>query len=95
MHLDLSYQEYDWERTVYGKAKEEVPSDAPPPKGKPVVTTTYKDANLYHDLATGQAVSSVLNFLDQTPVEWFSKKQATVNTSTYGYQVAAGRVAIQ
>ena len=75
--------------------KEEVPANAPPPKGKPVVTTTYKDANLYHDLATGGAVSGVLHFLNQTPIEWFSKKQATVETSTYGSEFAAGRVAIQ
>ena len=51
------------------------PEDAPEPKGKPVVTTTYKDANLYHDLGTGRAVSGVLHFLNQTPIEWFSVLQ--------------------
>ena len=94
-YSDLSYKEYDWERTVYGKVKEELPSDAPPPKGKPVATATYKDANLYHDLSTGRAVSGVLHFINQTPIEWFSKKQATVETSTYGSEFAAARVAIQ
>ena len=68
---------------------------APPPKGKRVVTTSYKDANLYHDLATGRAVTGVLHFLNQTPVDWFTKKQATVETATYGSEFAAARTAIQ
>ena len=45
-YSDLPYNEYDWEWTVYGKVREQTPEDAPEPKGKPVVTTTYKDANL-------------------------------------------------
>ena len=83
-YSDLAYKEYDWERSVYGKVREQIPEDAPTPKGKPVATTTYTDANLYHDLATGRAVSGVLHFVNQTPIEWFTKKQATVETSTYG-----------
>jgi hypothetical protein len=39
---------YDWTRTAYGKVKEELPKNAPKPKGRYVVTTTYVDANLYH-----------------------------------------------
>ena len=65
------------------------------PKGKPVVTTTYKDANLYHDLMTGRAVTGVLHFLNQTPIDWYSKKQETVETATYGSEFAAARTAIQ
>jgi hypothetical protein len=44
--------EHDWTSTVYGKVKEELPTDMPPPKGKAVRTSTYQDANLYHDLIT-------------------------------------------
>ena len=75
--------------------KERKPSDAPTPKGKRVVTTTYKDANLYHDLSTGRAVTGVLHFVNQTPVDWFTKKQETVETATYGSEFAAARTAIQ
>ena len=69
--------------------------DAPTPKGKVVRTTTYKDANLYHDQATGRAVTGVLHFLNQTPVEWYSKKQPTVETATYGSEFTAAKIAIQ
>ena len=94
-YSDLPHKEYDWERSVYGRVREEIPKDAPAPKGKPVVTTTYKDANLCHDLATGRAVTGILHFINQTPVEWFTKKQPTVETATYGSEFAAAKVAIQ
>ena len=94
-YSDLPKKEYDWAKTTYGKVRESIPADAPPPKGKEVVSTTYKDANLYHDLATGKAVTGVLHILNQTPVEWYTKKQATVETATYGSEFSAARTAIQ
>jgi hypothetical protein len=48
---------YDWARTVHGKVKEELPKNAPKPKGRYVVTTTYVDANLYHDMLTGRSIT--------------------------------------
>ena len=92
---DLPSVEYDWSRSVYGNVRQRRAPDAPPPKGKPVLTTSFKDANLHHDLATGRAVTGVLHFLNQTPVDWFSKKQETVETATYGSEFAAARTAIQ
>ena len=88
-------KEYDWSRSVYGDVHERRIPDAPEPKGKPVTTSHYKDANLYHDLATGRAVTGVLHFLNQTPIDWCTKKQETVETATYGSEFAAARVAIQ
>jgi hypothetical protein len=43
----------DWSTTIYGDAKEHIPDDAPPPLGKPVVTISYVDANLMHDMLSG------------------------------------------
>ena len=94
-YSDLPTKDYDWSRSVYGEVKERRAPDAPVPKGKYVTTTTYKDANLYHDLATGRAVTGVLHFLNQTPIDWFTKKQETVETATYGSEFAAARTAIQ
>ena len=33
--------------------------------------------------------------LNQTPVDWFTKKQSTVETATYGSEFSAARTAIQ
>jgi hypothetical protein len=94
-YSDIPVPEYDWSRTVYGNVREQRPEDAPSPKGKVVRTTTYKDANLYHDLTTGRAVTGVIHFLNQTPIEWYTKKQTTVETATYGSEFASARIAIQ
>lgn len=66
-----------WECTVYGKVTESIPDDIPEPLGKPVVLTHYKDANLYHDLINGRAVTGVLHLINKTPIDWYSKRQAT------------------
>ena len=75
---------YDWMQTIYGKGKEDFPPNMPTPKGKPVRTTSHVDANLLHCKLTGRSLTGILHFLNQTPSAWFSKRQATVETATYG-----------
>jgi hypothetical protein len=80
---DLPNIEYDWEQTIYGKLVEELPQDAPKPCGKHVTLTHYVDANLMHDVITGRSVTGILHLVNKTSIDWFSKKQATVETATY------------
>jgi hypothetical protein len=94
-YSDIPETEYDWARSVYGDVKEQIPRDIPRPLGKRVVLTTYVDANLYHDMVTGRSVTGVLHYLNQTPVGWFTKKQATVETATYGSEFIAAKTAVQ
>ena len=90
----LKDQEYDWTRSVYSGACEQIPHDIPKPLGKHVQTTHYADANLHHDLATGKAVTAVLHFLNQTPIDAYTKRQSTVETATYGSEFVAARTAV-
>ena len=75
----LKDQEYDWTRSVYSGACEQIPHDIPKPLGKPVQTTHYVDASLHHDLGTGKAVTAVLHFLNQTPIDAYSKRHHLVS----------------
>ena len=43
---------------------------------------------------TGRAVTGILYFVNQTPIEWFSKKQSTVETATYAAEFIAARTAV-
>ena len=90
----LKDQECDWTRSVYSGACEQIPDDIPKPLGKHVQTTHYVDANLHHDLATGKAVTAVLHFLNQTPIDAYTKRQSTVETATYGSEFVAARTAV-
>ena len=91
----VPHVEYDWSKTVYGNVRYEDPPDAPKPLGKPVVMSSWVDANLLHCHATGRSMNGALHFINGTPVDWFAKKQATVETATYGSEFVAARNAIQ
>ncbi len=67
----------------------------PEPMGKEIVLTTYVDANLYHDWVTGRALTGILHLINQTPFDWFCKRQSTVETATYGSEFNAARIAVE
>ena len=94
-YSDVSVREFDWSKSVYGAIEEIVPDNAPEPLGKWVTLTHYVDANLMHDLVTGRSMTGILHLLNKTPVDWFSKKQATVEVATYGSEFCAARTCIE
>ena len=87
----LPEQCHDWTNSVYGKVEELLPTNAPEPLGKFVQITHYVDANLYHCMLTGRSVTGILTLLNKTPIDWYSKKQNTVETATYGSEFVAAR----
>ena len=94
-YSDIPSPEYDWAYTAYGNVEEVLPKDAPEPLGKPVTSTCYVDANLYHDMTSGRSVTGILHLLNKTPTQWYSKKQGTVETATYGSELVAARIATE
>ena len=59
---------------------------------KKVVTMSYHDANLRHNVITGRLVTKFLHFANKTPVKWHSNNQATVETATYGSEHLSTRI---
>eukprot|EP00957_Ditylum_brightwellii_P172921 13165345-Ditylum_brightwellii.AAC.1 len=78
---------------IYHSCQEEIPEDMPEPCGKPVMTTTFVDANLLHDVITGRSCTGIIHLLNKTPVGWFYKRQNTVDTVTYGSEVREAQAA--
>ena len=58
-----------------------------------MTTTTYVDANLCHDQVTGIVVTACLHLVNATPSHWHTKRQATVETATFGSEFVAARIA--
>ena len=46
--------------------------------------TTYVDENLCHDIITGISVTGILHFENKSLIDFYSKRQDTVDTDTYG-----------
>jgi hypothetical protein len=84
----------DWMYSVYDSA-EVIHDTLPVPHGKPVCLTSFKDANLMHCKVTEKSCTGILHMLNQTPIEWFSKRQNTVETATYGSEFVAARQATE
>ena len=63
--------------------------------GKTATTTTMVDANLDHCLATGRSSTGCLHFVNHTPIDSHSKRQATVETATYGSEFVASKTATE
>ena len=53
------------------------------------------DANLNHCLATGRSVTGCLHFVNHTPIGSYSKRQAIVETATYGSEFVASKTATE
>ena len=77
----------------YPGAKEELPKDMPTPEGKAVKLITYVDADHEHDHISRKSVTGVLVFPNTTQVKWYSKRQNTVESSTYQVELVAQRIA--
>ena len=86
-------EEYDW-FPLYGNVKEEEPYGMPVSKGKPVVTSGFFDSSHASCLMTRRSTTCVLLFVNGTPMRWYSKRQNCVETSTYGSEIVAGRIAV-
>ena len=95
---DYSYlpnQNFDWAHSVYGHVQEIISDDIPHPLGKPVTTTTTVDANFNHCLDTGRSVTGFLHFVNHTPLDSYSNRQATVETATFGSEFVASKTATE
>ena len=55
--------------------------------------TLFVDADHARDKVTSQSVSGILLLINNTVVKTFSKRQTTVESSTYGFELVAARLA--
>jgi Reverse transcriptase (RNA-dependent DNA polymerase) len=73
--------------------------DLDPKFPKPLVPemdiNIFVDANHAHDKVTGRSVTGILCFVGSTPVIWQSKRQASVQTSTFGAEFTALKKAVE
>ena len=53
------------------------------------------DGNVNHCLATGRSLTGCLHFVNHTPIDSYSKRQATVKTATYGSEFVASKTATE
>ena len=80
-------------KDLYRDAEEDLPPNAPPPRGRPVQVNCFVDSDHAGDRATRRSQSGILLYCNSAPIVWHSKKQNTVEASTFGAEFVALRVA--
>jgi hypothetical protein len=73
----------------YRDAKEMIPHDMPKPRGNPVKITAYVDSDHASNQTTRKSHTGYVIFINRAPVLWYSKRQNTVETSTFGSEFLA------
>ena len=84
----------DWTE-FYPGATEAEPPNAPELRGKSVTMSCYVDADHAGCHATRRSHSGILIFLNRAPILWYSKRQNTVETSTFGSEYVAAKTAVE
>jgi hypothetical protein len=82
-----------WEE-FYPDAAETLPDHQPIPHGKQATITCFVDADHARDKVTRRSVSSIVLLINNTPIVFKSSRQKTVETSTYGSEMVAARIAV-
>ena len=82
-------------RELYPDANEATPANAPDPRGKPVQINCFVDADHAGNVVTRRSQTGILIYLNMAPIFWFSKKQNTVETSTFSSEFVALKIATE
>ena len=80
-------------KEMYPDAVEDLPPNAPPPRGNPVQINCFVDSDHAGDKVTRRSQTGILLYLNSAPIIWWSKRQNTVESSTFSSEFVALRIA--
>jgi hypothetical protein len=102
MSPELPYIDYGDFRTnkedfseIYRDAEELLPHRMPLPRGRTVTTTAFVDASHAANTVTRRSHTGYIIFINRAPVLWYSKRQNTVETSTFSSEFIALKVCLE
>ena len=78
---------------LYPDASQNIPHDMPEPLGDPVNITCFVDADHAGNKVTRRSHTGILIYINSAPIIWHSKRQNTVESSTFGSEIVAMRQA--
>jgi hypothetical protein len=83
----------DW-RDFYPDAQEVIPTNAPETRGNAIVMSCFVDADHAGNRITRRSPTGIIIFCNRAPIIWFSKRKNTVETSSFGSEFVAARIAV-
>lgn len=89
------FKQSNWETSIYDGACEELPPNFPKPLGRSIQIVCFVDASHANDKITRRSQTGFIIYVNNAPIDWFSKKQTTVESSTFGSEFVAMRIAME
>ena len=88
---ESKYEKMDWASSEFGhiEGKEELPSNMPEPRGLGFVLRAKVDADHASDTTTRRSRTGFLIYINSALVHWHSKKQNSVESSSFGSEFIA------
>ena len=84
------FERKDWSTSeMSGKGSEELPDTMPMPRGQGFVMRAYVDADHASETITRRSRTGYMVFLNGAPIHTVSKKQTSVETSSFGSEFTA------
>ena len=82
-------------KDLYPDAMEPLPHNMPEPRGEEVDINVFVDADHAGNRVMRRSHSGIILMINMAPVMWYSKRQNTVETSTFGSEITALRIATE
>ena len=82
-------------KTMYADATEDIPRDMPTPLGKSIQINAFVDADDAGNQTTLRSQIGIIIYGNMAPLFWYSKRQNTVEASTFGSKFVAMRILVE
>ncbi len=82
-------------KEIYPDAVDVLPHNMPPPRGESVNISVFVDADHAGNQVTRRSHTGIIIMVNMAPIIWYSKRQNTVETSTFGSEYVALKIAIE
>ena len=88
------FKQYNWQ-DFYRDINEAIPDNMPEPRGNTMLAHCFVNASHGSDHVTRCSQTGILIFCNKAPIIWFSKRQNTVETSTFGNEFQTMKNAVK
>ena len=94
-HVDgTKFKPTDW-TNICGDVEESRPCKMLPPRGNPVKISMFVNVAHAGDSIKRRSQTGAMTFVNSAPVTWYSKRQGTLEASTFGSEFVALRVGME
>ena len=82
-------------KEIYVDAEEQLPHNAPEPRGNEVDLNVFVDADHAGNRITRRSHTGIIIYANMSPISWFSKRQNNVESSTFSSEIIALKIATE